>query len=84
MGKNIYQVAFESLDIRPLYLENSYLTSEQCLHQFCLTNLFLRAKLNKTVANFAHILEIDWPLSSLTLILEYLKLIKWANWMLII
>ena len=52
-----------------LYI-NSYLTSEQCLHQFCLTNLFLRAKLNKTVANFAHILEIDWPLSTLRLMLE--------------
>ena len=30
------------------YLWNSLLTSEQCLHQFCLTNLSLRTKSNKT------------------------------------
>ena len=47
-----------------LYI-NSYLTSEQSLHQFCLTNLFLRANPNKTDGTFftneIAILETGWP-----------------------
>ena len=43
-----------NMDWRPVYLKNSLLTCEKYLYQFCLSNLSLRAKSNKTDANIAH------------------------------
>ena len=41
------------LGLRQVGLSNSLITSEQCLYQFYLTNLPLRAKSNKNDGNIA-------------------------------